>query len=290
MFTRRSLDHFIVYAHDLGLAAAVWRRLGFTVMPIMEHVSIGTSNAIVQFERTYLELLGDLAHCRHAELQQNLRRCFPSFDGYYMTSFTSSRLEPDHDALKAAGVDIQPPNGAVRRVRLPAGGWIDTASRSMYAFNSERPRMSLFRSDHPKPEAIWIPDYQTHVNSAIDVVTIHYAAQGLGQDVEFFATLMDGRPAEHSSDRVLFRTSLGQSIEIHAESAARRRWSEFTGLQGGEPAHGIGMSVRAGSLAQVRRVLRDNGVPHRATQHALVVPPSHANGVIVEFLEETSPS
>jgi hypothetical protein len=287
LFTDRSLDHFVVFVHDLGLAAAAWRRLGFTVMPIMEHVTIGTSNAIVQFERTYLELLGDLEHCRNAPLQENLRRCFPSFDGYYMTSFTSNLLEPDYEALKAAGIDIKLPNGASRRVRLPVGGWIDTASRSMYAFNAQRPRMSLFRSDHPKPEAIWIPDYQAHANSAIDVVTIHHAAQDVGQDVDFFGTLMDGRPAEQSRERVVFRTALGQSMEIHAVDAARRRWPEFTGLQGGEPAHGIGMSIRARSLAQVRRVLRDAGVPHRVTERAIVVPPSHANGLFVEFVEES---
>ncbi|MCZ8132601.1 MAG: VOC family protein [Steroidobacteraceae bacterium] len=286
MFTTRSLDHFVVYAQDLGLAAAAWRRLGFTVMPIMEHATIGTSNAVVQFARTYLELLGDLDHCRNERLQRNLRGCFPSFDGYYMTSFTSTHLEPDHAALKAAGIDIELPNGASRRVRLPAGGWIDTASRSMYAFNAERPRMSLFRSDHPRPEAIWIPDYQAHANSAIDVATVHYAARDVGQDVEFFAKMMDGAPAERGRDRVMFRTANGQSVEIHAVDAAGRRWPEFTGLQGDAPAHGIGLSIRVGSLAQARRVLGDGGVSHRAADRRIVVHPSHANGVFVEFVEE----
>lgn len=285
MTTQRSLDHFVTYTQDLGIASNAWRRLGFTVMPIMEHVSLGTANAIIQYRSTYLELLGDADHCVNPALQQNLRRNFPSYDGYYMTSFTSSRLEDDRAPLEKDGIELQPIVSATRRVRLPAGGWIDTASRSMYAFNTDRPRMSLFLSDHPKPEAIWIPDYQAHANSAVDVRELHYVARDPNQDSAFIARMIGGAPVQSSTAGLLFRTPRGQALAIHSEQAARSRWPEFSALQGQETAHGIGMTIDVDSIAQCRRALRDGGVPHRATERSLVVPPSHASGVIIEFTE-----
>ncbi|MFM8517789.1 MAG: VOC family protein [Nevskiaceae bacterium] len=287
MTTQRSLDHFVTYVQELGIASNAWRRLGFTVMPIMEHISIGTANAIVQFEGTYLELLGDAEHCVIASLKQNLRRNFPSYDGYYMTSFTSSRLEDDRAPLEREGIELQPIVGARRRVRLPAGGWIDTASRSMYAFHNERPRMSLFLSDHPKPEAIWIPDYQSHANSVVDVLELHYVARQPEQDAAFIGRMMGGAPAQTSRDGMLFRTPRGQKLAVHSEEAARARWPEFSALQGNDAAHGLGLTLQVCSLAQCRRALREGGVPHRVTESALVVPPSHASGVIIEFTEST---
>ncbi len=285
MTTQRSLDHFVAYAQDLGIASNAWRRLGFTVMPIMEHISIGTANAIVQFQGTYLELLGDAEHCQVASLQQNLRRNFPTYDGYYMTSFTSSRLEDDRPVLEQQGIELQPIVGASRRVRLPAGGWVNTASRSMYAFHHERPRMSLFLSDHPKPEAIWIHDYQAHANSALDVLELHYVARDPALDEAFISRMMAGAPTQSSGDGLKFRTPRGQTLAVHSEQAARTRWPEFTALQGNETAHGVALTIQVQSMAQCRRALRDGGVPHRVTESTLVVPPSHASGVIIEFKE-----
>ncbi len=51
------LDHVVVAAADLDAAAAAWARHGFDVQPGGTHPQWGTRNALIRFERTYIELI-----------------------------------------------------------------------------------------------------------------------------------------------------------------------------------------------------------------------------------------
>ena len=52
----RGLDHIVHAVHDLDAAAALYRRLGFTVGACNRHLW-GTHNYVVQFPGFFIELL-----------------------------------------------------------------------------------------------------------------------------------------------------------------------------------------------------------------------------------------
>jgi predicted lactoylglutathione lyase len=201
--SERSLDHFVNLVGDIEIAAAMYKRLGFQTMPTMEHEKIGTSNVCLQFEGTYLELIGDLHLSNSDQLNDTIAR-WTKFGEYiyWMTSFTSSRLEMARKELQSLGLDPNEPLNAARKVRCVGGGWDTTDSSSMYTFREPNITGSFFHSEHLKPEAIWMPGYMIHPNSAIRIVGITYLADSLEADLDYQIKMIGGEPAQRSPDRV----------------------------------------------------------------------------------------
>jgi hypothetical protein len=284
----RSLDHLVVFASNLGLASECYRRLGFRVLPMMEHIDLGTSNAIVSFKDTYLELLGDLDYCRHQALSEQVAERMHLGDGLYMTSLTSDDLDVDRLAMPKGDIEFDPVVNARRRLRLPDGGWHETESRSMYAWNRARPLMSFFLSDHRKPELIWITDYQCHPNTTERVIRLTYMAANPTQDLTYLTALLGFDPEVCDRNGVTYRTPRNELLEILSPAVCSERygqclprWAEASG------AYGIAFTCEVGSLNHCRWTLRDNGVPFVEADGVLRVDAAFACGMVVEFREAT---
>lgn len=284
--TKRSLDHFVTIVSNPDDGAAIYRRLGFRVMPAMEHVAIGTSNTIIQFQETYLELIGDFSHCRLAWVRDayadwlNLKR-----DVYAMTSLTSANLEICRAALIASGHAPMEIMNAARRVRLPSGGWDETASRSCYMLNPANKLTSLFISDHPKPEAIWIPDWQCHPNTAERIIKVWYVSQDAEADLAYHATWFGAPPSITEPGHVAWVTPRGERFEVMTPTRMRQCFPEAADLEDGLKGRGAGFTVSVASLAHCKWALRDGGVPFKERNGALYVPPSHACSMALEFVQ-----
>jgi hypothetical protein len=284
MPTSRSLDHFVICVGDIETAAEAWRRLGFRVMPVMQHVNIGTSNVIVQFEDTYLELIGDFDYCHLAPLIDRMQPWLAlDEDVYWQTSITSRRLEDELEPLRAKGLTPQPINSAARRVRLTEGGWDETDSRSFYTFNEHDIHASLFMSDHRKPEAIWMPGWQCHPNTTRRVLGISYLAEDVARVANYMSLMFGAEPDEKAPDRIAFRTPRGEFLEICDQAAGRVPGSQP--LQAGVGARGAAFTIGVDSVERCRWALRDGGVPHRQLDQGLVVPASHGCGMALHFRE-----
>lgn len=284
MSTSRSLDHFVICVGDIETSAEAWRRMGFRVMPVMQHVEIGTSNVIVQFHDTYLELIGDFEHCRFAPLVDRMRPWLDlGEDVYWQTSITAKVLEDEIAPLQAKGLNPQPIASAARRVRLTEGGWDQTDSRSFYTFNERNIHASLFMSDHRKPEAIWMPGWQCHPNTTTRVLGISYLARDVAEDAHYLAAMFGAEPDKRSGDRLAFRTPRGEFFEVCRESSEAVPGAQP--LQPGVGARGAGFTIAVDSLERCRWALRDGGVPHRRVNQGLVVPANHGCGMAIHFRE-----
>lgn len=280
----RSLDHFVLFARDLRCGAAAYERMGFRVQPLMEHLVIGTSNTIVQFRDTYLELIGDFEGCRNESLLDRAAERREHGDGYYMTSCTSSQLETDRALLQDLGLEPDPIVSARRRVRLPYSGWDETDSRSMYVWNRTRTLMSFFISDHRKPEVTWIPEYQIHPNTTERVTRLTYVAADPQQDVAYLAAMLGFEPRTSTSQFVEFQTPRGEILELLSPALCARRFGrlapEWIPALGG---YGVAIALRVGDLDRCRWALRDGGVPCELESDGIRVGAHHACGVILEF-------
>jgi hypothetical protein len=283
--TARALDHFVIATQDLETASEIYRRLGFRVLPVMEHAEIGTSNIIVQFLGTYLEIIGDFAQARVAGMAEKARPWLALGDVYWMTSMTSDALEPERAAMLAAGLDLEPILSARRRVRLPTGGWTETDSRSMYLYNKDRVHMSLFVSDHRRPEAIWIEDYQRHPNLALRVQAMRYVAHAPLDDVAYFTAVSGGDPVVATEDQVTFRTPRGETLEIVSPRRLAEILPEAAPLQPEIGGRGASLTVTVRSLEHCAWTLRDGGVPFTRRGDRIAVGSAHGAGMAFEFLQ-----
>lgn len=282
--TLRSLDHFVSTVGDIETGAEMYRRLGFRVMPTMEHVEIGTSNAIVQFQHTYLELIGDFGFSRSDQIN-TMMGPWKVLDEYvyWQTSFTSSRLEDDRERLIAKGMQPEQILNAYRKVRKIGGGWDQTASRSMYCFNRANITGSLFISDHARPETIWMPGYTCHPNTAQRVTGISYVARDPETDIAYYAAMLGGDPAVSSPDRVAFHTPRGEVFELLSPAAAAASLPGAHPLQYGCNVRGAAYTISVESLERCRLALRDGGVPATDTDDALHVAAPFAGGMAITF-------
>lgn len=282
---KRSLDHFVTIVQNPDDAAAIYRRLGFRVMPAMEHFKIGTSNTIVQFIDTYLELIGDFDHAIHPWIREAyadwLRH---ERDIFAMTSLTSADLETCRAKLIADGHKPMEILDASRRVRLPAGGWAQTASRSCYMFNEANKLTSLFISEHPKPETIWIPDWQCHPNTAQRIVKVWYLSREAEADLAYFTTWFGGSPSVREPGRVAWETPRGERFEVLEPSLMREVFPEAAQLETDIAGRGAAFTVTVSSLDHCRWALRDGGVPFKERNSALYVAPHYACAMALEFV------
>lgn len=284
--SKRCLDHFVTMVGNPDDAAATYKRLGFRVMPAMEHVKIGTSNTVVQFQDTYLELIGDFANCR----LEWVREAYDDWlklgrDIYAMTSLTSSNLETCRAKLVADGHTPLEIMNASRRVRLPAGGWDETASRSCYMFNENNKFTSLFMSDHPKPEAIWIPDWQCHPNTATRITKVWYVSRDTEADVAYHSTWFGAPPSIREPGRVCWKTARGEHLEVRTPQNMKGDFPEASALEPEIAGRGAGFTVSVTSMAHCRWALRDGGVPFREKDGSLYVVPAYACAMALEFVQ-----
>lgn len=278
----RSLDHFVTVANDLEVAFHAYRRLGFRPMQIMEHVELGTSNIIVQFLDTYLEVIGDFHTCKVASLRDKMQPWLKHADMYWMTSLTSSCLDDDRSVVVAAGLAPDPIVSARRRVRLLGGGWDETDSRSMYVWNLPNILTSLFISDHRKPEAIWIPAYQRHPNGASRVLGIRYVNQDPFAD-EAYLNGMFGGGGTRSDNGLTFRTPRGETFEVLSPEAYRNRVPYGRALEPGVAGRGADLVLATESMDRCHAALRDGGIPCDVSDDAIYVEAAHCAGVGIEF-------
>lgn len=283
--TQRSLDHFVSVVGDIETGAEMYRRLGFRVMPTMEHVEIGTSNTIVQFHDTYVELIGDIGFARTEQISAMMGTWLALSDYiYWQTSFTSARLEDDRERLIDAGMAPEQILNAYRKVRNIGGGWDQTASRSMYCFNRAHLTGSLFISDHAKPEAIWMPGYTCHPNTAQRIIGISYIARDPQADVAYYAGMTGGEPAVSTADRVAFHTPRGEVFELLSPALAAEKLPGAAPLQDGCDIRGTAYTIAVESLERCRLALRDGGVPTRAVGDAIHVAAPYAGGMAITFV------
>ena len=281
----RSLDHFVSIVQNLEMAASVFRRLGFTVMPVMEHVELGSSNTVVQFQGTYLELIGDLDRVSIPSLRQLLTR-LEGGEGLLFNSLTSDGLEGDRAGMVAAGLQPDPIISARRRVRMPEGGWDETDSRSMYMWNTQRRFMSLFISDHRKPHTIWMPGYQQHANGVQRVTGLLYVSADPQADVGYLSAFFGFPPSVSSPDELRFDTPRKQVFTVLSPAELSRRHGAAMGaLHAPFGGHGVGLQMEVDNAARCSRLLLENGVPHQLSGKRLCIAPAYAAGIGLELSE-----
>lgn len=283
----RALDHYVLQVHDVDAAGASFERLGFQVRPRMTHIEFGTCNRVVQFQNTYLELLGGLSAAPSDIVREYLPR-FECGEGLSHVSLRSYDLEADRRAAAEGGLNPGPITSARREVAMPDGSVEETDSRFFYMWRQQRLYLSLFLSVHNKPHTIWIPEYQEHPNTAVDTTSVTFVSDDPERDRDYFSKIYRCAPTEAGPDVLRFTGARGDVGEVWSRTRVHERYPALElDVSDRQPGLPIGLTISVRALDRCRAALADHGVHFTAYDGALLVPPEQAHGAVVEFVPAT---
>lgn len=202
------LDHVVLDVHaDMDAAAALYRRLGFTLTERGHH-TLGSINHLAIFATDYLELLGwPERGTGRAELREYPR-------GLNGLVFKTDDADRTFAELQAAGLAGDPPRAFSRPVAID-GTMRDAKFRTVHVAAAQARIGRIYFCEHLTPELVWRPEWQRHANgvTAIDAVVIA-SAQPEAVAALFRATFGDAAVADEGG-RFALRAG-HPSIEIIA--------------------------------------------------------------------------
>lgn len=292
--TARNLDHVVVAVREADDGGRAYERLGFQVMPLMRHIELGCCNRVIAFAGNYLELLGDIDRSV-PELRDRLAPRLDHGEGLALMSLSSVDLDSDLANLLDARISDVPAIGRIysarRKVRLPDGTDTETDSRALYFWRERGPYGTFFYTEHRKPEAIWIPAYRHHPNSARCITAISYCTADPAADADYVQALLGVGPQAVSADEVVFRTARGERIEFLTPSQARRRFGDGCAQAGrSQPVRGIALEIAVADLDRCRGVLHENSASTAdSAPDRIRVPAGAACGVTLDFIAAAEP-
>jgi catechol 2,3-dioxygenase-like lactoylglutathione lyase family enzyme len=274
------LDHVVVAVKNLDTAAATYKKLGFTLTPRGLHEGKGTGNHCIMFGSNYIELLGIVDETgtkgRLAE------RVNDRGEGGLGIAYGADDADKTYAALRAAGVEAEPPNDLARPLELDG-------KREMVRFrNIMLPGLALpdtmqFVCTHVTPELTRARhEWQLHPNGGTGIADIIISVQRPGDYLEEFVKLFGSDNGWMSKDaNSVFGQMQNSSLTAQINREIQDRFSSkdipITGM--------AGLSIRVHEIDAVGAMLDMGRVPYRETEFGVAVPASAAHGVCVEFFE-----
>ena len=280
---KKSIDHYVSIVEDLPAARDAYLRLGFNVRPIAQHIELGSSNCVIIFPNTYIELIhiGDappwLADAYLPRLAAGPGLCH--------VSLTADKLADEAARLKGLGHVPDEEGNARRKVILPDGSEGETDSSFLYNWKDARRYLSLFYSEHRIPDMIFIEGHTHHPNGAIDTARIVGVSEDPGTDLGYYQQSYGHDAESAGADGFVMRGGRGEAIEVLTPDAARARYSPLLddldlGGLGGFP---VALHFGVPDLAATRALLTAAGVAMQEIGGAVAVPRSAAQGNIIVF-------
>jgi hypothetical protein len=279
----KGLDHFVHLVHDLDRGRAAWARLGFHVRPAAKHIELGSSNAVVMFERTYNELLW-IEHAEPGLHAQYVGR-FEVGEGLAHVSLTADSLAAERARLEALGYSPGPEGNARRAITRPDGSADETDSSFLYNWQSAHRWNSLFFSEHRRSDAIFIPDYVDHANGARDVARLVWLSADPSADLPYFRDSWAQAPERVDGDGFLFRGGRGEVAEVLTPEAVHARYGALAGTAdpGAAGGYPVAMHFRVADARATRAFLAGAGVETSQVAGGVGVGAADACGAVLVF-------
>lgn len=273
------LDHLVVAVRDLDGAASRWKRLGFTLSPRGVHSpAIGTANYTIVFGDDYLELLG----VRTAtDLNKPTRDFLVLREGIQRVALTSDDAAAGVAELKRRGLDAIGPIEFSRPVELPGGGSGEARFNVfLWPADDALGDLGLLGCEHSTPEAVWLPDLQTHANGASRIERVEIVSADPKAAAERLGGMID---AQVSPGRDGWRVPSGgkrASFLVCDRSSFANRYP--AAVRVGAASEGAAVLViGTDNLAAAADALGLLAIAH---DDVVSVPATAANGVVVSFV------
>jgi hypothetical protein len=271
-------DHVVVTVRDLDVAAAQWRRLGFTLSPRGTHSpQMGSGNYTIMFGEDYLELLGVL---HDTEQNKPTRDFLKTREGIERTAFTTDDAAAGAADLAARGLKPLGPVHFGRPVDLPNGGKGEAKFNVFRWPLDESPGgMRIFACQHLTRNTVWIPELQKHANGASRIAAIEIlspdpkaAAEHMSRLIDEPVTSADGAWRVHSGGK-------RADFVFYDQTYFAKRYPDAA-RAGAAPEGAAALVIGTSDLGAAAKALGATGIPHDGI---VSVPANAANGVVVSF-------
>ena len=278
----KSIDHYVLMVHDLERARQAYLKLGFNVRPAARHIEFGSSNAVVILADTYLELI-DLGQAIPLLRDQYIDR-FECGPGLAHVSLTAGSLADERTRLEAFGYMPGPEGNARRRVILPDGSEDETDSSFLYNWKTPHRFLSLFFSEHRKPDAIFIKGHTDHGNGVTRLAGITCLSDDPSRDIGYYEQSY-GHAAEPLGGGFLMRGGRGDRMAVLDRGSVLDQFGGAlgdldTGRLGGFP---VALHYAVADRNETRAYLDAAGVPLVDCKAGLTVPARAAEGCAIVF-------
>lgn len=274
------LDHVVVAVRDLDAAARTWAALGFTISQRGLHSAhLGSGNYTIMFGPDYVELLGIVSPTEH---NAGTRAFLDKREGLERSAFTAVDATRGVAELIAKGIAATGPLDFSRPVDLPNGGKSEARFSTMHWPQDERPGgMRIFACQHLTRDAVWIPELQTHKNTARRIDRVEIVSAAPAKAAAQMARLIDQPVADEQDGGLRVESGSSRGAFVFLTEATLR--ARYPGLDIGPlPAEGaISLCVRVDDEDQALAA----AVPSakRVGPGRVAVPPASATGVLIEF-------
>lgn len=273
----KAFDHVLVGVDDLEAARRNWERLGFTACPRGRHIGWGTANYCLMFPENYVELIGIVDP---DQFTNNLDSFLAERgEGLLGLAYRSTDVLGDVAQLRQRGLSVEGPKDLARIIEHPDGE-LRPRFRLMHFDPESRPGLLAFACQHLTPKMVWQEPWLKHRNGARRITRVTVVAKEAGAAAEIGrAWFGDAQILRGTASLTMGAGDFSLEL-LHPEFAQTR-------YKGGLPPNLLGpvaFTVAVEDLATCRKLLEQAEVAVMEGPTSLVVPPSQANGVLLEFV------
>jgi hypothetical protein len=281
----RGLDHIVHAVHDLDGAAALYRRMGFTVGARNRH-PWGTHNSIVQLPGFFIEILTMAEPDKLGE--DAVSRLFGRYnqdflargEGLSLLVLESKDAGADVEDFKSAGISAADAAAHFEReARRPDGAPIKVGFSLAFAQDQAAPSVRFMTCQQHDPENFWNPAFQDHANGANEIRAVIMVADD---------------PEQHRSFATAYTGSTDFYIEPGEVSVMTPRGAfsimtpvRFQAAFGGpQPAAGNHLQAIRFAVANIeaaRVVMHKGGIRIRDHRDGFVIDAANARGATLSF-------
>jgi len=269
------LDHAGILVHDLDLASAKFRRLGFKLTPRGYHTlpataggdrpRVGTGNNCAMLRRGYVELIG----ITDPHYEGRMRADLELHEGLHLVAFGTSDATAAAAQVRAAGFTVEGPRVIERPIEK------ELARFEIVDFPADTlPGSHLFAIRHATPDLLWKPDLIIHPNGAERLEAVVIAAANPADMAGRLRRLLALAPSQDALSLVAGRLKIVDNAWIAAH---------VPGQSPGLP-YIAGLTLGVRDLRATADWLTTAGVSFDRIQGGLRVAPADACGAFIEFV------
>jgi catechol 2,3-dioxygenase-like lactoylglutathione lyase family enzyme len=282
----RGLDHIVHAVRDLDAAAALYRRMGFTVGARNRH-AWGTHNHVVQFAGNFIEVLtvAEPDKLGSDDLSMLFGRVNQSFlarhEGLAMLVLESTDADADAAAFATAGIAASGQVGFEREGRRPDGSTVKVGFSLAFARDAMAPEIGFFTCRQHYPENFWNPALQQHPNTVAGIAGAVLVAENPTDHHIFLSAFAGERELLATSTGITVTTSRGDIQVMNPAAFVSHFGTPAPDISGGARLAAVRLAVS--NLGAARDLLSkaDVGVTERMGR--LTVPRTAAMGATLVF-------
>jgi catechol 2,3-dioxygenase-like lactoylglutathione lyase family enzyme len=279
------LDHVVILVRELDAAAASWKRLGFTLAPRGVHSPhLGTANFTMMFDSDYIELIGIVTDTPY---NARSRAWLLDHEGLERIALSTHDASALANELRRAGVDAADPLHFGRDVSLADGRSAHAQFRVVRWLPSEaNPGIGVFACQHMTPQFVWLPELQSHPNTARRIARVEILAANPRASASDLARQINGSVEPDANGAFCVPTGDGRATLVIMDRTCFTARHPAVTFDAVAKQGAVAVVLEVDDLAKSARCVGSMGV---YTDTKVTVPASAATGVVLEFIRGDAP-